>query len=144
VKILALEPFMGGSHRAFWEGLARASAHEIDILAMPPRNWKWRMRGAALWMSRELAGRPDLPDAILASDFVSLADLVALLPERWRAVPRAIYFHENQLTYPVAPGEKLDYHYGLTNFVSALAAQRIFFNSQFHLASFFDELPRFL
>jgi glycosyltransferase involved in cell wall biosynthesis len=144
MKVLALEPFFGGSHRQFWEGLRAHSVHEVEILGMPPRHWKWRMRGAAFWMAQEMASRDTLPDLVLASDFVNLADLVAILPDRWRRIPRAIYFHENQLTYPVSPGEKLDYHFGLINVASALAARRLFFNSEYHRREFFDELPRFL
>jgi glycosyltransferase involved in cell wall biosynthesis len=56
----------------------------------------------------------------------------------------ALYFHENQLTYPLQPGEKRDLHYGFINFVSALRADAIFFNSAYHLEALFDELPRLL
>lgn len=143
MNILVLEPFFGGSHRQFWEGFRRASAHEVEILAMPPYHWKWRMRGSAFWMAEQLAPRRELPDLLLASDFLNLPDFLALLPARWRAVPAAVYFHENQLTYPVSPGEKLDYHFGLINVVSALYARRIFFNSRYHMEEFFEELPRF-
>lgn len=143
MKVLVLEPFFGGSHRQFWEGFRRASAHDVELLSMSPYHWKWRMRGSAFWMAEALAPRTELPDLLLVSDFLNLPDLVALLPPRWRGVPSAIYFHENQLTYPVSPGEKLDYHFGLINVVSALYARRIFFNSAYHLGEFFEELPRF-
>ena len=56
----------------------------------------------------------------------------------------ALYFHENQLTYPLQPGEKRDLHYGFINFVSALRADAVLFNSAYHLDAFFDELPRLL
>jgi glycosyltransferase involved in cell wall biosynthesis len=60
------------------------------------------------------------------------------------SVPVALYFHENQLTYPLQPGEKRDLHYGFINFASALRADAVLFNSAYHMASFFDELPRLL
>jgi glycosyltransferase involved in cell wall biosynthesis len=59
-------------------------------------------------------------------------------------LPVALYFHENQLTYPLQPGEKRDLHYGFVNLVSALRADSVFFNSIYHLEEFFDELPRLL
>ena len=50
-RILLLSPYHGGSHRAFAEGLAAASRHELTILSLPARFWKWRMRGAALLLA---------------------------------------------------------------------------------------------
>ncbi|OQX83440.1 glycosyl transferase family 1, partial [candidate division KSB1 bacterium 4484_87] len=61
----------------------------------------------------------------------------------------AIYFHENQICYPWSPDDRdvrqnRDRHYGFINYASALAADAIFFNSQFHQTAFFEELPRML
>ena len=50
LQILYLEAFFGGSHRAFAEGLQRHSRHQIELITLPDRFWKWRMRGAALQM----------------------------------------------------------------------------------------------
>jgi len=59
-------------------------------------------------------------------------------------VPVALYCHENQFTYPCPPGEKRDLTYGMINWLSMLAADRVFFNSVFHLEDWFEELPRLL
>ena len=58
--------------------------------------------------------------------------------------PSLVYFHENQLTYPLAPGERMDYQFGFTNITTALAADKIFFNSRTHYEAFFSALPGFL
>jgi glycosyltransferase involved in cell wall biosynthesis len=55
-----------------------------------------------------------------------------------------IYFHENQLTYPLAPGEKMDLQYGFTDITSALVADGVIFNSHSHQAAFLAALPEFL
>ncbi|MCG8567407.1 MAG: DUF3524 domain-containing protein [Desulfobacterales bacterium] len=135
MKILFLEPFYGGSHKDFADGLVRHSAHDMDLVTLPPRFWKWRMRGAALEFYRRI---PDLGkyDAVLASDMMDLTDFMALY--RGKCPPVVLYFHENQLSYPLAPGEKRDFHLGFTNVVSAFAADRVLFNSQFHRDCFFD------
>jgi glycosyltransferase involved in cell wall biosynthesis len=52
--------------------------------------------------------------------------------------------HENQLVYPSQHQEDYDRQYPLFNFKSMIAADRIFFNSQFHLDALFDALPKFL
>jgi glycosyltransferase involved in cell wall biosynthesis len=141
LKILFLEPFYGGSHREFANGLVAHSAHEIHLVTLPARWWKWRMRGAALHFSREVRD-PEPYDLLLTSDLMSLSDLRALWGSR--CPPAAVYFHESQLTYPVAPGERMDYQFGFTDITTCLAADRILFNSKSHLTAFFDQLPRFL
>ena len=133
LRILAIEPYYGGSHRAFLDGLIRASRHDWSTVTMPARKWKWRMRGAALHVVRQL----DQPfDLLLTTDFLDLATLVGLAPERLAAVPKAVYFHENQLTYPVIHETERDYQFGFTNITTCLAADRVFFNSDFHRTEF--------
>ncbi|HYG67368.1 MAG TPA: DUF3524 domain-containing protein, partial [Anaeromyxobacteraceae bacterium] len=56
-------------------------------------------------------------------------------------VPVVLYFHENQLTYPLREGVDRDYTYAYVNYLSALAADRVVFNSQFHHDAFFEALP---
>ena len=58
LSILGLEPYYGGSHRAFLDALVRHSRHDFTLMTLPARKWKWRMRGAAIWFARELAGQP--------------------------------------------------------------------------------------
>jgi glycosyltransferase involved in cell wall biosynthesis len=52
--------------------------------------------------------------------------------------------HENQLTYPLSPDEVFDFHFGFTNIVSCLAADRVVFNSEYHRGLFLDALPDYL
>ena len=95
------------------------------------------MRGAALHFAHRLPN-PGGYDGLVVTDLMSLSDLKALLGTA--CPPTLLYMHENQLTYPLAPGEALDLQYGFTNLSSALAADRILFNSASHLQAFFEEL----
>jgi glycosyltransferase involved in cell wall biosynthesis len=140
-KFLFLEPFYGGSHREFADGWLENSQHELHLHTLPPRFWKWRMRGAALHFARQIRDW-DPYSGLVVTDLMSLADLKALLGKA--CPPTLLYVHENQLTYPLAPGEQLDLHYGFTNLTTALCAERVLFNSQSHFRAFFEELPRFL
>ena len=136
-KVLVLEPYYGGSHRAFIDALQAHSGHELDVLTLPARKWKWRMRGAAIWFADELSRRPAIAaDLILTSDMLSVADFRALLPQAYRNVPIACYFHENQLTYPLSETDRRDYQFGFTNLTSCLAADAVWFNSAFHREAF--------
>ena len=136
LRILAIEPYYGGSHKAFLDGYRAHSRHQVELLAMAPHKWKWRMRGAALHLAGLLEGRE--ADVILASDYLDLAALAGLRPWHLGHVPLAAYFHENQLTYPLPEGQERDYHYGFTNITTCLAADRVIFNSRYHLDSFLE------
>ena len=75
--------------------------------------------------------------------------LLSLIRHQIPDVPVALYMHENQLTYPWSDNDpdtelKRDNHYGFINYASALAADRVIFNSQYHQDSFLAALPDFL
>ena len=141
MKFLFLEPFFGGSHRDFAQGLISHSRHRIDLVTLPARFWKWRMRGAALYFLKKI---PSLNDyhGLITTDLMSLSDFKAL----WGRFcpPSLVYFHENQLTYPLAPGESRDFQFGFTDITTALAADKVLFNSRTHFDAFFSSLPEFL
>lgn len=141
MKFLFLEPFYGGSHKEFADGLIETSRHEIRLLSLPARFWKWRMRGAALEFCRRL---PELQEfkGIMATNMMSLTDFKALAGKH--CPPVLLYFHESQSTYPAAPEQTPDYHYHFTDITSALAADRVLFNSSTHMERFFTELPCFV
>ena len=141
MKILFLEPFYGGSHKAVADGFARSSRHQVDIVSLAPRFWKWRMRGSALAFVRQVKSVDDY-DLVFATDMVDVTDFKALAGPQ--CPPVALYFHENQLSYPLEPGERRDLHLGFTNIISALAADAVFFNSQFHQADFFNAAKRLI
>lgn len=140
-RVLFLEPFYGGSHREFADGRVAHSRHRIDLLTLPARFWKWRMRGAALHFARRVAD-PGAYGGLVVTDLMSLSDLRAL----WgRASPPAlVYVHENQLSYPLPEGESMDYQFGFTDITTALAADRVLFNSRFQHDAFFERLPGFI
>jgi glycosyltransferase involved in cell wall biosynthesis len=144
MKILLVEPYYSGSHAAWAEGYARHSRHTVRVLALPGCFWKWRMWGGAVALARLFRSGDYHPDLILATDMLDLSAFLALTRDRTHGIPTALFFHENQLTYPLLPGRKRELDFGLINYKSALCADRLLFNSHYHLASFFDELPRLL
>lgn len=137
--ILALEPFYGGSHRAFLDGLAARCPGELELLTMPAYHWKARMRLAAPAMAAEL-GRRNLPGGeyrgIFCSTYVDVAAFRGLAPPALRTVPICTYFHENQFAYPVTTEAERDLHFAITNLTTALASDRLAFNSAHNLNTF--------
>ncbi|HEY3229305.1 MAG TPA: DUF3524 domain-containing protein [Roseiflexaceae bacterium] len=171
MHILFLNPFHGGSHAAVAEGYARHSQHDVELLTLSiAGGWRWRMRGAAVTFARMMRERqrpggketkrqgdkaradtvsrsPGLPvsrsrfDLILATDMLDLTSFLALTRDLTAGIPAALYFHENQLTYPLPAGRARDLAFPWINYTSALAADAIFFNSVFHRRAFLDALP---
>ena len=150
LRVLALEPYYGGSHRAVLDGLIERIGplgFTFDVLSLPPRKWKWRMRGSAITMAEEaraLAAAGARWDLIYASTFINLAEFVALSGDAVTGVPRIVYFHENQLLYPNRHTAEWDYQFALTNITSALTADRCLFNTRYNLDGFVGETPGFL
>lgn len=105
------------------------------------------MHGGAISIAQKLTTVQ--ADVLVVSDMIDLALLKSLLPEQLKDKPIYLYMHENQLTYPWSPDDadielKRDRHYGFLNYTSALCADKVFFNSRYHLDSFLGELPTFL
>lgn len=146
-RLFLLSPYHTGSHAAWAEGYARHSRHDVQLLTMAGRFWKWRLQGGAIELAAQVEGARRAgarPDALVITDMVNLPALLALARPWLDSIPTLFYAHENQLTYPPPPGESRDLTYGLINVLSMMCAQRIAFNSQHHLDEFFAELPRLL
>lgn len=147
MRVLALEPFYAGSHRQFLDGWIAHSEHEWTVLGLPGHKWKWRMRHAPITFASDVANRfvgGAAWDVIFASDMLNLGEFLSLLPNKLRALPTVIYFHENQFTYPNRTNDARDLHFAFTNFVTALTADRVWFNSQFHQDDFLNAASNFL
>ena len=70
---MLIEPFYGGSHKAWVDGLIEHSAHHFQLLTLSDHHWKWRMHGGAISLAKKANGLEDVPDLILVSDMLDLA-----------------------------------------------------------------------
>jgi glycosyltransferase involved in cell wall biosynthesis len=132
-KVLLVEPWFAGSHRAWAEGLQAHSRHNITLLTAEPLGWKATLGRSA----GELAARAGpTPDLLLASTMMNLTEFTER--SQFGSIPTLLYLHENQLTYDRS---KPDLARGEVNWRSAQAADRLAFNSSFHLEDFFRALP---
>lgn len=149
MRVLALEPFYGGSHAAFLNGWRDHSRHDFTILGLPAYKWKWRMRHGAVTFAKQLQEEyaQDSWDVVWCSDMLNLAEVIGLI-SRVRPdvaqLPRVAYFHENQLTYPVREEKERDLHFAYSNFTTCIAADQVWFNSRFHQKEFLTSLRAYL
>ncbi len=99
-KLLAIEPYFGGSHRFFLETLAEKAGFSVDILSLPAHSWKWRMRFAAPFFAATLPAAASY-DCVLCSSMLDVAALRGMGPAWLKSTRLVTYFHENQFVYPV-------------------------------------------
>ncbi len=149
MKILLLEAFYTGSHQRWAQDLRRYSAHEIEILKLPGRHWKWRMHGGAITLAKRYLEMEWSADLIIATDMVHAGLFMSMTRHKTQNAKLLIYYHENQLTYPWSPTDPdvdmdRDNHYAFINYSDACIADRILFNSNYHKEAFLEALPQFL
>lgn len=145
--LVILNAFHKGSHAAFAESLAEmlrtTGRWRVEIWQLPGTHWKWRMQGAASHFAQRVEQRPidDIPDVWLTTDMMDVSRFLGMLSKPFRSVPVVQFFHENQLTYPWSANDpdvqqRIDLTYGMTNVVSALSSDAVWFNSAFHRDEF--------
>lgn len=147
-KILVVEPYYGGSHRQFLNGLQQNISADFTLLTLPARKWKMRMQTSAPWFAELISGMANTKfDTVLCSTFVDVAVLKALLTKMkgWNEnCLFCTYFHENQFAYPTRIEDKAMHQFTGINFTTALVSDRIAFNSEYNLATFHSGLSNFM
>ncbi len=146
MRVFLVEPYFTGSHRAWAEGYAAASSHDVRLVTHEGRFWKWRMQGGAATLADQVAAAATegLPDVVMASSMTNLPALLGLARRSVGHAAVALYMHENQLTYPLSPQDQPDATYAMVNWLSMAAADLVVFNSEFHRTAWFEALPAFL
>jgi glycosyltransferase involved in cell wall biosynthesis len=149
-RVLAFEPWDGGSHAAVRGSISRHSRHDWTWCTLPARGWRWRLRTGAWTLAEQAAEHAARPfDVIVASGLLSLPDLIAALRTGpWAArrgdaawpPPTVLVMHENQAAYPSGPdgGDERDAHLVLTNLASVSAADAVIWNSDWNRRSLAD------
>jgi len=149
-RILVVDPYYGGSHRQWATGLKKFSRFDISIIGLPARHWKWRMHGGAITLADQFRVLDPLPDLILATDMLDVAAFLGLIRQKSdKLIPVITYFHENQSAYPKSAldtdyDHRREDHYAFINYTSALASDKLVFNSQYNKESFLSSLEKLL
>jgi glycosyltransferase involved in cell wall biosynthesis len=145
MRILCLSAYDAASHRRWHEGLVKhLGDHEFTVLSLPPRHFRWRIRGNSIFWARE---RRDVLeqdwDTVIATSMVDLSALRGFVPKLADAL-NVVYFHENQFAYPVSEHQRDDGGPAVVNLYAALCADRVAFNSRYNRDSFIDGARDFL
>ena len=146
-RVVLVEPYYGGSHRAWVDAWVRHTRHEITLVTHPDEFWRWRMRGGAVTLAAafdDVVAAHGRPDAVVVSGLVDVAAFAGHARRSLGNRPLATYFHESQMLYPLAPNQRADTSLALVNWQSLVASDQVWFNSTFHRDALREAMPRLL
>ncbi|XP_075037034.1 tRNA-queuosine alpha-mannosyltransferase [Mixophyes fleayi] len=138
---LLIEAFYGGSHKQLMDVL-KEEIEGCVLYSLPAKKWHWRARTAALYFMQAVPPS-DTYRVLFTSSVLNLAELVALRTDLGK-LKKVLYFHENQLIYPVRKSQERDFQYGYNQILSCLVADTVVFNSAFNMESFLTSIGKFL
>lgn len=138
-QILIIEPFFGGSHKQLIDTLVECEYGEsnqkrsyqiytyfllsiglnladYEIFSLPAKKWHWRARTSALYFSQLIPPEHDYK-VLFTSSVLNLAELIGVRPDLV-SCRKIVYFHENQLVYPVREVKERDCQYGLNEILT--------------------------
>lgn len=136
-RILLLSAYHAESHRYWCETLiSQFPQYEWNLLSLPARYFSWRIRGNPLSFIHEYKEQlAQTYDLCIATSMVDLATLKAIIPGLGNT-PCLVYFHENQFAYPASDRQHDSLEPKMVNLYTALAADKVLFNSQYNQDSF--------
>lgn len=142
-RILLLSAYDAGSHRRWREQLVASQPDfQWQVLALPPRFFRWRIRGNALTWLQEPALKASY-DLLVVTSMVDLASLRGFHPHLAHT-PAILYMHENQFAYPDSGRQHSSAEPRIVNLYSAISADLVLFNSAWNRNSFLDGAYQFL
>ncbi|XP_063743968.1 glycosyltransferase-like domain-containing protein 1 isoform X3 [Eleginops maclovinus] len=140
-RVLLVEAFYGGSHKQLID-LLQQNVSSCTVCSLPAKKWHWRARTAALHFSQTIPTCASYR-VLFSSSVLNLCELVALRPDLAQ-LKKVLYFHENQLVYPVRKEQQRDFQYGYNQVLSCLVADVVVFNSSFNMESFLSSISSFM
>uniref|UniRef100_A0A3B3VU73 tRNA-queuosine alpha-mannosyltransferase n=1 Tax=Poecilia latipinna TaxID=48699 RepID=A0A3B3VU73_9TELE len=122
--------------------LLKENIDGCSVFTLPAKKWHWRARTAALYFSQTIPVCSSYR-VLFSSSVLNLCELVALRPDLAR-LKKVLYFHENQLAYPVRKDQERDFQYGYNQVLSCLVSDAVAFNSRFNMESFLSSIGSFM
>ncbi len=145
MKILLLSAYDASSHRRWYQTLQNSfPEYQWTVLSLPARFFSWRIRGNSLsWAFSEREKLEDSYDLLIATSMVDLSSLRGFVPSL-ACVPTIVYFHENQFAYPISEQQFDSVEPKVVSLYSALAADKVLFNSDYNRETFLAGIEQFL
>ncbi len=146
MRILLLSAYDADSHQYWRKGLVdNFPEHDWQVLTLPGRYFSWRIRGNSMsWAFGEQASiLREHYDLIIATSMTDISSLRGFIPSLANT-PCIVYFHENQFGYPTSDKARTNVEPQILNLYTALAADKVVFNSQYNYQTFIQGAERLL
>ena len=144
-KILLLSAYHAQSH-AYWcqSLITHLPEFEWTLLSLPARYFSWRIRGNALSFMADFSDELEQQyDLCICTSMVDVATVKAIIPSL-SDCPFICYFHENQFAYPSTEQQNKSLEPKMVNLYSALAADKVLFNSNYNQQSFYQGIEQLM
>ncbi|KAM3968639.1 tRNA-queuosine alpha-mannosyltransferase-like isoform 1-T1 [Aphomia sociella] len=112
--------------------------NQYTLVTMTAKKWHWRARTSALYMSTQIPHYHNYK-ILFCTSVLPLAELLGLRPDLM-LLHKIVYFHENQLEFPVRVIKDRDFQYGFNEILTCLTADKVLFNSYYNRDSFLSHI----
>ncbi len=112
-------------------------------MVLKDRYFSWRMGGNALNLKAQYDQQLKANyDVLIATSMTDLSTLLGIYPGLAK-LPKHLYFHENQFAYPKNYKQKGLLEIQMRSIYAALAADHLWFNSEYNRSSFLTGVKQF-
>lgn len=87
-----------------------------DLFTLSAQKWHWKARMSALYFSQAIPVKHEY-EILFTTSVLNLAELIGMRPDLAKC-RKIVYFHENQLIYPVQESRERDCQYGLNEIMT--------------------------
>lgn len=137
-RVLLIEAFYGGSHKQLIDLIHKLFSDSAALFTLPAKKWHWRALTSPLHFAEVIPSDHKF-SLLFSSSVLPLAELLALRPDLGK-LHKVVYFHENQMVYPVQQKKDRYFQHAYNEVLTCLAADRIIFNSNFNKESFLTSI----
>lgn len=87
-----------------------------DLFTLPAKKWHWRARTSAIYFAQTIPKNHQY-ETLFTTSVLNLSELIGIRIDLANC-KKIVYFHENQLIYPVREIKERDCQYGLNEIMT--------------------------